>query len=290
MVYRPINGGSGQVYDLVYLLLCRGLGKKIFIHHHSFNYLNKRSGLFSLLSKIAGKNAIHIALGDAMKVKLIEHYNLRESNVLVLSNLAFFEPNKVNNVTVNEKVCIGHLANLCTDKGVDTFIGICRLLKKNNIDFSAKIAGPFADTDSKALVMKAIDDLSEIQYLGPLYNQDKVVFYQSLDCFIFPSKYKNEAEPLVLYEAAMWGSLLLGTKRGCMNDVITKLNGVTVNESAESEDLLANNIIKLNDTHSFSSIEKEARINQFNSEYSKAIDSLNLIIDKFQTNEISRPE
>ena len=282
IVYRPINGGSGQIYDLVYLLLCRLFLKKIVIHHHSFNYLNNVSTLFSLLNKIAGNKATHITLGNSMRDKLIELYGININNITVLSNLAFFNSNDDCNVQVNNPIVIGHLANLCSEKGVDSFIDVCRALKAKELPFAAKIAGPFATLEAEKLVLSAVNEFSELEYLGPLYEKEKVAFYQSLDCFIFPSKYKNEAEPLVLYEAAMWGNLLLGTKRGCMLDVINKLNGFSFNENSELSENLASTIDQQLISHSFSASAKKERIKTFNLEYINALNTLTDIMDEFK--------
>lgn len=232
-VYRPINGGFGQIYDLVYLAICRMFGKKIYIHHHSFNYLNSESRLFRLLKYVTGDKARHIVLGPRMGDILILLYGISPDRILVLSNVAFFSNTKASTVRYDKEneIVIGHLANLCLDKGVGDFITLCRHLSKNKIKFQAKIAGPFSDAKSEILVASACDELSEMEYLGGVYGVEKDRFFQSLDVFVFPSKYKNEAEPLVLYEAGQYGSLNIGTRRGCMKSVIENLQGESLDEN-----------------------------------------------------------
>lgn len=233
LVYRPINGGFGQVYDFFYVLIIRIFQKKIIIHHHSFNYLNSYSSLFYRLQKLAGINADHIVLGQPMQDRLHELYGIPKDKIHIVSNVAFFD----NIVGVSDvgtyPIKIGHLANLCVEKGVADFVEICRDLASKNVLFKATIAGPFADDFSKNIVENACLDFPQIQYVGPLYGPDKDSFFRSLDVFVFPSHYCNEAEPLVLYEAAQYGCLIIGTNRGCMSSVIKSLGGVSLDEKKE---------------------------------------------------------
>jgi hypothetical protein len=62
-------------------------------------------------------------------VGLLSAYCIKEDNIKILSNLAFFEvqpPDK--SVKNGTKIKVGHLASLCSEKGVDIFINICRSL------------------------------------------------------------------------------------------------------------------------------------------------------------------
>lgn len=232
-IYRPINGGSGKIFDLFYLGLARIFGAKITIHHHSFNYINQRSFLFNLIRKLTHGVARHVVLSQGMSEQLGKIYGIPMSDFVVLSNAAFFEPStesqQYQSAARNvRKLTIGHLANLCEDKGIDVFAELCRELSKRQVDFVARIAGPFVDEKAKSIVSSLCEELDCVEYLGPLYNQHKTDFFKSLDVFVFPSKYKNEAEPLVIYEAAEHGALVIGSTLGCMQEVIESLDGFAI--------------------------------------------------------------
>jgi len=241
-VYRPINGGIGQIYDLIYILISHLFGAKLYIHHHSFRYLNNKSRLFIILNKFAGHSATHIVLGEKMADLLQSLYGIERSQIKTISNLAFLESKKTRYSGISETLQLGHLANLSTEKGVGLFIDICDLLAGLNVNFAAKIAGPFTNKRTEKLVLDALKKNPQIQYIGPLYGDKKHSFYAALDCFIFPSKYKNEAEPLVLYEAAMHGVFLIGTQCGCMQEVIGRLGGYSVNDNDHTAENLADAI------------------------------------------------
>jgi len=232
VVYRPINGGVGQIYDLVYLGICRLARKNIYIHHHSFNYLNSRSFLFAFLNTVSGSKTKHIVLGERMAGLLTSSYGIKESQITVISNIAFFKVDGDACLAVGDRKCelvVGHLANLCEAKGVGDFVSLCRELNSRGVRFRAKIAGPFSDSAAEEIVRKSCVELKEVEYYGPLYGSEKDAFFESLDVFVFPSKYDNEAEPLVLYESGKNGVLNIGTRQGCMGDVINQLQGVSIN-------------------------------------------------------------
>lgn len=225
LVYRPINGGKGQLFDIVYFVLFKLFRKKIYVHHHAFNYLNKKSIIFLLLCKIAGANSVHIVLGNAMKNKLIEVYSfLSEKNIRVLSNRAFFDLHDKTLSNVGSSLTIGYLSNISIAKGISKYIDLCKDLKKSHPEYNFLAAGPFADDTSKKLINEAVTN-GIIEYRGPLYGKHKNHFFCELDIFVYPSF--NEAEPLVLYEAAQHGVLIVGSDPGCMNEVINLIGGAS---------------------------------------------------------------
>ncbi|WP_348704070.1 glycosyltransferase family 4 protein [uncultured Neptuniibacter sp.] len=276
VVYRPINGGLGQVYDFGYIILCKIFGSKILIHHHSFNYLNNRRWFFKVLNQLGGKESIHIVLGARMKEKLIELYGIYPEKIHILSNIAFFSGNRSIPFQENRPIVVGHLANLCVEKGIGDFIALCEALSSKGYEFRAHIAGPYTDLKSKEIIGNVISKLPQVKYLGPLYGADKDSFFQGLDIFVFPSHYCNEAEPLVLYEAAQFGVLNLGTRRGCMASVIKSLGGISFDERGVVTQM-ANAISDLEQAGSLGLEAREERVTRFLEEKargSKALDKL----------------
>ena len=59
-VYLGLSGGNGQAYDAIFVSICRVFGRKLYLHHHSYQYLNQVRGLAKLLFAIAGEKAVHI--------------------------------------------------------------------------------------------------------------------------------------------------------------------------------------------------------------------------------------
>ncbi len=279
VIYRPVNGGVGQVYDIFYIILCRLFFYKIYIHHHSFNYFNSQSLLFSLLNKLAGRSATHIVLGKKMKELLSNIYAVKRHNIKILSNFAYFSVDEfVDERQPESKLILGHLSNLSFEKGTETFLKTCLELKMSNISFEARIAGPFVNSAIQNMVLSVAKEVAEIKYIGAVYAKDKEIFYQDLDIFILPSK--NEAEPLVLYEAAQFGTYLMGTDCGCMGDVITSLKGFAVKEDDDVFVDIANRIKQGIQQGMFTDCRRTQQIEIFKLEQVKSKKALELFVDE----------
>jgi len=264
-VYRPIYGGFGQVYDVLYLGILQIFRCKIVIHHHSFEYLHNRKRLFAKTNQVAGTNAIHLVLGDAMRDSLTKYYGIPGQRIIKLSNLAFFEQDGESiRLDDHQAPWLGHLANLCDVKGIDVVDGLCRRLAQDGVDFHARIAGPFADEVARVRVLSLNEDLQQVDYLGPVYDDAKDVYYGSLDIFIFFSKYVSEAEPLVLYEAGQQGCYIIGSNRGCMGSMINDLQGLSLDWQSAPIEAIVGKIQQLAQSGALTYEARLARAAHFN--------------------------
>ena len=90
------------------------------------------------------------------------------------------------------------------------------------------IAGPFQDKAVEGYFRDAAAGLQNIKYVGPVFGDAKRDFYAGLDAFVFPTKYKNEAEPLVILEALMYGCPVVANNRGCIGGLLADGVGALV--------------------------------------------------------------
>ncbi|EPY4498287.1 glycosyltransferase family 4 protein [Klebsiella quasipneumoniae] len=290
-LYRPINGGKGQFFDMVFLMLAKIYRRKIFIHHHSYNYLNKKSFLFTLVNKICSVNSIHIVLSEDMKVRLSQIYDIELSRIRVLSNCAFIDDPKLEHQRINKVtriLNIGYLSNVTVDKGIDVFINICEEILARGIKINPQIAGPINDKKSKKIIDDFCIKYPFVNYVGPVYGEDKTRFLNDLDVFIFPSRYYNEAEPLVIYEAAASGNYVIGSEVGSMKEAIKKIAGFSyplnmdsdVSQLQEFIETTVKHLINLN-KEDFDKINKTV-IDSFRKAKVSANDDLMSILKEFE--------
>ncbi len=262
--YRPINGGKGQVYDLFFLLLFKLFRVRVLIHHHSFQYLNNYNTLSKLLFRLSNGCAEHVVLGAAMKEKLVKVYGIQD-HVHIISNAFMFGTSQQEDCKLTSKsLVIGHLANLCKEKGVNEFLETFVALKQKLPNLEANLAGPINDKGIYQKVLKMQTEFPNFHYLGPLYGQDKNKFFKHLDIFIFPSKYINEAEPLVLYEAASFGVYCIGSDAGCMADMLNSIGGVSIPKNQLSENSISEHVYKAVSSDEVTAKRKLLRQNIFN--------------------------
>jgi glycosyltransferase involved in cell wall biosynthesis len=220
-VYLALSGGLGLLYELVIVALARCKRLRIIFHHHSFSYLTKRSCLMRTIIRIAGKNQLHIALSPNMASKLAELYEplLRSE---VISNLAFIDPLKIETRERADRPLkvIGYLSNISFDKGIDRFLDLMSELRAKGSKLSGRIAGPFADAGVKKYVETRIAKIGGVEYVGPVFDENKAKFLSSIDLLVFPTRYVNEAQPLVVYEAQAAGVVVSASNRGCISEMI----------------------------------------------------------------------
>ena len=67
-------------------------------------------------------------------------------------------------------------------------------------------------------------------YDGPVYDRRKESFYDSIDVLVFPSRYANEAEPVVVIEALGAGAPVAAA-RGCVPSLIDGESGLLLDPS-----------------------------------------------------------
>ena len=213
-----VNGGFGLVFTLMLVVTGRIAGSEMALQHHSSGYINVRSGLMRMIVAAAGSKATHVFLSMSMVEAFRAVYGPIES--AVVSNAYLIDPPPRSSATNNGNGSfrLGHLSNLSREKGLYRFIDLCRRLAERGVHFEAQLAGPVVNPQDRAAIEAAMQDLSNFTYSGPLYGEDKVTFFAGLDLFVFPTEYRFEAQPIVLYEAMAQGVPVLSVDRGFIRE------------------------------------------------------------------------
>jgi glycosyltransferase involved in cell wall biosynthesis len=240
VLYLALSGGRGQIIDLGYVLLSKLFRREVFIHHHSFAYINSPSLLnrcvFSLI-----RTDRHIVLSRKMGEALAGLYGLDLTGISVVSNAAFYEstheesPGKRGD---DSPLHIGFLSNITFEKGFVEFFAILKQLEQHGVKYRAHVAGPLAP-DAREIFDKLMREASDVEYVGPVYGAEKERFYQQLDIFVFPTNYRNEAEPLVVYEAMRRGVYVIACDRGAIAEMLCNGAGVAFASEAVVESAVA---------------------------------------------------
>jgi len=235
-VYLTISGKYGQLFDLLFLLLARVAGAKIYIHHHSFQYINDYFSLTQLLLGLAGPQAEHIVLCNHMGCLLKDQYGRPALQLHVLSNAAFINSGRQLSIPEDNNTSplhIGFLSNIAKEKGIDSFLDLVEAANKRGLMLQATIAGPFQDQETEQRVLDRVNHLGGcLQYIGPKYKGEKHAFLASLDVLLFPTKYIDEAAPLVIYEALANGVPVIAKERGSIRSIIKDGAGFVFSDSA----------------------------------------------------------
>jgi len=120
----------------------------------------------------------------------------------------------------HEPIALGHMANLTVEKGLDVVLETLQLGLDSGLDLTLHLAGKPADPTSEAMVARASLRFGDRLHLwGFVVEAEKVRFLETIDAFIFPSSYRNEAEPVVVLEALARGVPCFVTAVGCLGSM-----------------------------------------------------------------------
>lgn len=230
-LYVALSGGWRQIGDLAFLLLARAGGGPTAIHHHSFNYLLRPTRLSRLLLGF-GRKSLHLALCEAMKRELVEVYDIPSEQILVLPNAAFVDG---SGATAQARapggpLVLGFLSNITAEKGIFVYFDLIERCLESGLAVEGRVAGP-VDPSIKERFEERLGRIPAVAHLGPVYGAEKRAFLEAIDMLVFPSLYPNEASPVTILEAAAAGVPTLGTRRGCIPEMLDRLGGDALPES-----------------------------------------------------------
>lgn len=259
-LYIGLSGGKGQLLDLPFLAIARAFAINVYIHHHSFAYLNQKSRISGWAFALA-RNARHIVLCENMKDKLKQTYGISQDSIRVLSNAAFLTeppvpadlPPTLSPQQLEEgqpPVTIGFLSNITEDKGIFEFFDVINTLETKDGKFRSLIAGPVSP-DIEEDFQQRLSNCLFAKHLGAVYGPDKVRFFEKIDLLLFPTKYENEAEPVTILEAMIHGVPVVAATRGCIAGMIPENCGAAVSLSEFNNKALATAFLQLNSSLSF---------------------------------------
>ena len=228
-LYRTISGGQGVVFDLLALAQARRVGvAKTVLHHHSYAYLNDESWLHRRAFSLAGKEATHVVLAPEMGEALKDRYGIT-GPIVVADNLGLIDlvdtPASIDLNDTSDGVAIGILANLDVAKGGLDFVQLAELLLIEFGDgLTVEIAGPIAEELQPAVQALHRRFGDQVRLWGRVGGAKKAEFFATVDLFVFPSRYRNEAQPLVLYEALLAGCHALAYRQGAIGSQLASFS------------------------------------------------------------------
>lgn len=228
-LYLALDGGWGLAYNLTVVVLARLCGYRLYLHHHSFAYLNQRSGLMALLCAAAGRRATHVVLCGGMGERLAARYPAA-AHAFTLTSAALVDPPGAGASGMPRKgFTLGFLSNLILEKGLDTAVRIVREGRRRGLDLRLVLAGRAPDRAAEDFVAAAKAELGPaLDVLGAIPEEAKGAFFARTDLFVFPTRYVNEAEPRAVIEALLHGVPALVPARGCLGEMVGSGSGMVV--------------------------------------------------------------
>jgi len=185
----------------------------------------------AVLARMAGPQSTHLVLGASMASELaLRTHEIRST--FVLNNAGLVDECLLQLPPRNDDaVVLGHLSNLTAQKGVAGVIDLATAALEHGLSPKLILAGPANDDVARHAIDRAAAMLGDkFEYRGPVYDDDKRRFFADISHFVFPTRYKNEASPLVLFEAMAAGVPCIATARGCIAEDLGSDGGIAIPE------------------------------------------------------------
>jgi glycosyltransferase involved in cell wall biosynthesis len=207
------------------------LGYKVFVHHHAYMYIDKFDEKMARIDRSMGAGHVHLMHCQKMIDDFRRQYSSHSQCEYMFPSFASLPPGEARR-EVPKPFRLGFLANLTLAKGLDLVLNTFRALRERKSDVRLCLAGPCATADAQRLVSDALKEFGEtLTYIGPVFDERKIEFFNSIDGFLFPSR--TEAWPIVLNEALDAGVPVIATNRGCVRTMVGDRAGLIV-ENADN--------------------------------------------------------
>lgn len=219
-LYHVPNAGYGSVYTMILVTICWMLRLRCILHHRSFRYIDRPTRSMQWIVNRTSQRGLHVFLSQGMQDRFMKAYG-NTVTASVVSNAAYVDVTDGHRRTHEGALVLGHLSNLCHEKGIDDVIATYRRLRQHRDDIHLLIGGPAMNAQVEASLKALQDDFGDaVTIVGKVQSEDKNRFYQQIDLFLFPTRYAVEAQPNVVFEALASGCPVAAFDRGCIAEML----------------------------------------------------------------------
>lgn len=219
-VYLQGFAGKGLLLQILLVLVCRLKSLRIVFHTNSNVHYRNYHPLTATLFKCAGSRLRLVVQAESMKAAAQSMYRVKD--IVVLQNLCFIESKGevVARSNPHDLLTLGLLSNLTSEKGVLRLAEVAiEFSRRSSLPVKVVTGGEFESVKLKNEFCRTLQ-LNNILYEnhGQIARDRIPHFYANLDVFIMLSSYPVEAEPLVLYEAALAGLPYIASRNGVIEE------------------------------------------------------------------------
>ncbi|MGL5804235.1 MAG: glycosyltransferase family 4 protein [Xenococcaceae cyanobacterium] len=206
----------------------------ISLHGSVFLNWSKNNLETKLLCQITKAANYITILGPNHQKKLIE-LGIPKEKIAIVDNTCLLEPLTETEVLqkqqIVEPIKILHLSSLVETKGYLEFVeSIRKLSSTSNLKIDAVLCGKITDrkqdnlrfpdpNDAKQWIEKQIESINKsarvrLYWIDGAVGEEKAKLFREAHIFVLPTRYKVEAQPIVILEALASGCAVITTKVG----------------------------------------------------------------------------
>jgi glycosyltransferase involved in cell wall biosynthesis len=220
-LYLVPDAGAGAWYTAGLARTVAGGYDHVVIHHHSCRYIEEHSRPIAMLTEHTRGRATHVFLTKGMGAAFGKRYGSIRQHVATNARFVSDEAQSPPAPRPEGALRLGHLSNLCAEKGFFTVADSFDALRDAGYDVTLHLAGPVLEEKVIARLAALRDRHgARIAYDGSVKGDAKRDFYRGIDLFLFPTEWRQEAAPLVIYEAFAAGVPVLTNDRGVIPELM----------------------------------------------------------------------
>lgn len=232
-VYLVPDGGMGIAYTYGYVRLMALTGRTAILHHHNYSHIDVPSRLMAGVVRVLPQ-ATHVFLDSVMGQGFDHAYGVTTQKFVIdnaVWNDVEFADGDTPSWSEERRQTIGYLSNLTVEKGFDTVVAVFIALATARPELRFVLAGKPASAVEEALLEQLKQALGlRLDYRGAVYGEQKTRFFADIGAFVFPTKYRQEAQPNVIYEALATGCYVVATQRACLPEMLRRFPSAVVAE------------------------------------------------------------
>ena len=233
-LYIVPDAGLGAWYTRAHMAGAARRYGAVMIHHHSCRYTEDYNRAIAAVATIARDRATHVFETDGQGAAFRHRYGDVPSLVATNAYLVADEAARPPSARPDGPIRLGHLSNLCADKGFFAVADAFDALRAAGMDVNLTFAGPILEPAVAERISSLLAEHGAlVRHLGPLAGEPKFAFYRDIDVFLFPTAFRQEGAPVVIYEALAAGCPVLATDRGQITEVIPQTGGAVCPRDAD---------------------------------------------------------
>ena len=212
----------------------------VITEHSSLHILGELKSQFYFDMKTAFENAAKVFLvSNYLKRNLLNDYLIDNKSIVLPNFLDKIFDGEINVMPLNNKFKLICVARLVPSKGINVLIQAIKKVQSFHNEIILKIIGDGSELDRLKKLVKDLDVICQVEFLGKLTREEIKAELEDADLFIFPSLF--ETFGLVVLEALACGVPVLSTKSGGPEELINDSNGILVD--VNDEDTIAVQIL-----------------------------------------------
>lgn len=222
--------------DMVILLLCRPLFKKIIFHFHAGGISEYRKKLPMLLRPFFDRSYNNADMAIRLSVHApVDPCNLKAKKEVIIPNGVDDEYGKFQNIQRKKDaaVTILFVGMVCHTKGIEDLLSAFVKIKKSYAALKLKVVGKAESSRYEEFLLQKCKDANienQVEFLGVKTGISRFEEYFNADIFCLPSFYPAEVFPIVLLEAMSFRLPVVATNwRGIPSIVLHDQTGILVN-------------------------------------------------------------